>query len=324
MNSCRLFRVRQLDAQKSTAKLLIGLTVAALSSGCATHTSNPTDPLEGFNRGMYQFNDALDKAIAKPVARGYDAAMPLPVKIMVGNFFSNLDDIVVTANDVLQFKFKQGFSDAMRVMVNSTVGVGGLFDIASMRLAKHNEDFGQTLGYWGIGPGPYVVLPVLGPSNVRDSAGLYADGQVSRLPRVSHVPTRNQLYLTKLVSRRAELLKQEKVLDAAVIDRYAYIRDAYLLRRKSLVYDGNPPIDYDEFDDEDEIAPEPASTQPAAKLEPTPANRTAETSQASPTPAESDLNSQANLSQPEPPESQAEASRRAIHRLWLAQPGYLR
>ncbi|HEX5363054.1 MAG TPA: VacJ family lipoprotein [Gallionella sp.] len=236
--------------------LAVALATVALTSGCATHANNPADPLESFNRGMYQVNDTLDKAIAKPVAQGYDAVMPLPGKIMVSNFFSNLDDILVTANDVLQLKLRQGFSDGMRVVVNSSIGVGGLFDFASMRLEKHNEDFGQTLGYWGVGPGPYIVLPILGPSTLRDGAGLYVDGQPSRLRRVSHIPTRNQLYATKLISRRAELLKQEKVLDEAVIDRYAYIRDAYLLRRQSLVYDGNPPRpEYDEYEEEDYIEP---------------------------------------------------------------------
>lgn len=287
----------------SVTSLLFAFAAVALTSGCATHSTTASDPFESFNRGMYQVNDTLDKAIAKPVAKGYDAAMPLPGKIMVNNFFSNLDDILVTANDVLQLKFRQGFSDGMRVVVNSTIGVGGLFDLASMRLEKHNEDFGQTLGYWGVGSGPYIVLPILGPSTLRDGVGLYVDSQPSRLRRVSHIPTRNQLYLTKLISRRAELLKQEKVLDEAVIDRYAYIRDAYLLRRQSLVYDGNPPRpEYDEYDDEDEFVPAKPAVPTSKKK--APAGLSVETHQPEFLPLE--------------PRSSTDMAPRKIHKVWLA------
>lgn len=227
------------------------LTIAATLTGCAsTHANNPADPLESFNRGVYKFNDTLDKAVAKPVAQGYNAVMPEPGKIMVTNFFSNLDDVVVTANDLLQLKLKQGFSDGMRFLVNTTVGVGGLIDVAAINgLEKHDEDFGQTLGYWGVGNGPYLVLPLLGPSTVRDGVGLYVDSRPSKIRRVKHMRTRNQLVVTKAVNRRAQLLDQEKVLDEAAIDRYGFIRDAYLLRRQSQVYDGNPPREkYDEDD----------------------------------------------------------------------------
>lgn len=287
----------------SAASLLFALAAVTLTSGCATHSTTQSDPLESFNRGVYQFNDTLDKAIAKPVAKGYDAAMPLPGKIMVSNFFSNLDDILVTANDLLQLKFRQGFSDGMRVVVNSTVGVGGLFDLASMRLEKHNEDFGQTLGYWGVGSGPYLVLPLLGPSTLRDGAGLYVDGRPSRLRRVSHIPTRNQLYTAKLISGRAGLLKQEKVLDEAVIDRYAYIRDAYLLRRQSLVYDGNPPRpEYDEYDDEEDVAPA-KPTAPSSKKK-APAGLSVETHQPEFIPLE--------------PRASADTAPHNVHKVWLA------
>lgn len=226
------------------------LIIAAALTGCAsTHANNPADPLESFNRGVYKFNDTLDKAVAKPVAQGYSKVMPETGKTMVTNFFSNLDDVVVTANDLLQLKLKQGFSDGMRFLINSTVGVGGLVDVASMRLEKHDEDFGQTLGYWGVGNGPYLVLPLLGPSTLRDGVGLYVDSRPSKIRRVKHMRTRNQLVVTKAINRRAQLLDQEKVLDEAAIDRYEFMRDAYLLRRKSQVYDGNPPREkYDEDD----------------------------------------------------------------------------
>jgi phospholipid-binding lipoprotein MlaA len=258
------------------SRLFMALAAIALTSGCAApRTSTVSDPLESFNRGMYQFNDVVDKAIAKPVAQGYDAVMPVPGKMMVSNFFSNLDDVIVTANDLLQLKFTQAASDGSRFLFNSTFGVFGLLDITS-RLEKHDEDFGQTLGYWGVGSGPYIVLPILGPSTLRDSVGLYADSRPSKLRRVSHMRTRNQLYITKAISRRAELLEQEKVLDEAVIDRYAFIRDAYLLRRQSLVHDGNPPRQkYDEYDEEEDVEqkPVPIPTVPSSKLEQAPTVR---------------------------------------------------
>jgi len=234
-------------------RLFLLLAIAAFANGCAsTHGKNPADPLESLNRGVYQFNDVVDKAIAKPVARGYNAVMPSLGKKMVSNFFSNLDDLVVTANDLLQFKFKQALHDGSRFIFNSTFGILGLFDIASPQLEKNHEDFGQTLGHWGVGNGPYVMLPFLGPSSLRDSVGLYADAQIGLIQNVDHIPTRNQLYLTEAIKTRSQLLAQEKLLDEAAIDRYAFIRDTYLLSRKSLVYDGNPPrINYDdEFDDE--------------------------------------------------------------------------
>lgn len=250
------------------------LLIAATLTGCAsTHANNPADPLESFNRGVYKFNDTLDKAIAKPIAQGYSKVMPETGKTMVTNFFSNLDDVVVTANDLLQLKLKQGFSDGMRFLVNSTVGVAGLIDVAAMNgLEKHDEDFGQTLGYWGVGNGPYIVLPLLGPSTLRDGAGLYVDSRPSKIRRVKHMRTRNQLVVTKAVNRRAQLLDQEKVLDEAAIDRYGFIRDAYLLRRKSQVYDGNPPREkYDEDDgDMEDNNQAPAPNKPSSQDNNTP------------------------------------------------------
>lgn len=226
------------------------LLASLLLTGCgsinlSTYTKQK-DPFETFNRGVYTFNDTLDKAVVKPVARGYAAAVPEPAKNMVNNFFSNLDDVVVTANDLLQFKFRQATSDGCRVLFNTTFGLFGLFNI-TQRLEKHNEDFGQTLGYWGVPSGPYLVLPVLGPSSIRDGSGLYVDGFASVISNTKHVPTRNTAWAVKGINTRAGLLDQEKVLDEAIIDRYSFIRDAYLMRRQSLVYDGSPPRQkYDE------------------------------------------------------------------------------
>ena len=228
------------------------LIAAFLLVGCAG-AHNPNDPLEPFNRGVYRFNDAVDKAVVKPVAKGYNAVMPTFAKRMVSNFFSNLDDINVTLNDFLQFKFAQGISDGSRFLVNSTVGVFGLFDVASTgKLKKHNEDFGQTLGKWGIGNGPYLVLPILGPSTFRDGVGEYADTLPNPTYRIEHIPTRNQVIVTQKINRRSELLDQEKVLDEASVDRYEFMRDTYLLYRESQVYDGNPPrVKYDDEESDD-------------------------------------------------------------------------
>ncbi|BBI99074.1 lipoprotein [Ferrigenium kumadai] len=254
-----------------TIRIMLALAAVALTGCASTRTNNPADPLESFNRGVYQFNDTLDKAIAKPVAKGYNAVMPEPGKILVTNFFSNLDDVIVTANDLLQLKFAQAASDGSRFVFNTTFGVFGLLNVTS-RLEKHDEDFGQTLGYWGIGSGPYIVLPILGPSSVRDGIGLYVDSRPSKLRRVNHMRTRNQLYLTKAVNRRAQLLEQEKVLDEAVIDRYEFIRDAYLLHRQSQVYDGNPPREkYEEEDEDIDNKQVPIPNVPSSKLESTPA-----------------------------------------------------
>jgi phospholipid-binding lipoprotein MlaA len=234
------------------------ILIALALTGCAsTRTPNPADPLESFNRGIYKFNDTVDKAVIKPVARGYKAAIPAVGRLMISNFFSNLDDVVVTTNDLLQFKLVQGFSDGMRFFVNSTLGVFGLIDVATPGgLKKHNEDFGQTLGKWGIGEGPYLVLPFLGPSTMRDSVGIYVDTLPDPTYHISNIPTRNELYVTKKINRRAELLDQENVLDGAMIDPYEFIRDAYLQHRLSQVQDGNVPRHkYDDEDSNDTTSP---------------------------------------------------------------------
>ena len=199
---------------------------------------------------MYTFNDTLDRAVVKPVAQGYVKVVPSPARTMVNNFFSNLDDVVVTVNDLLQLKFRQAASDGSRVLFNTTFGLFGLINIAH-RLPKHDEDFGQTLGYWGVASGPYLMLPVLGPSSLRDGPGLYADSFVSVIANTDHVPTRNTAWAAEGLNTRANLLDAEKVMDEAMIDRYSFLRDAYLMRRQNLVYDGDPPrVKYDEEDEE--------------------------------------------------------------------------
>jgi phospholipid-binding lipoprotein MlaA len=233
--------------------LRINLNVAALALtlllGACASNGNKADPLEPLNRGIYRFNDVADKAVVKPIARGYKAVTPVPVREAVGNFFSNLDDVLVTANDLLQFKFRNAAGDASRVIFNTTFGVAGLFVVASAwGLEKHDEDFGQTLGYWGVGNGPYLVLPLLGPSTLRDTLGRVVDNQGDLVTNISDVPTRNSGIGLRLTDHRARLLDTEKILEEAAIDPYLFLRDAYLQRRRSLVYDGNPPPQ--EFDDD--------------------------------------------------------------------------
>ena len=236
--------------------LRIALILVAISlSGCNTlHLSAYSldkDPLEPINRNIYLFNDTADQAIVKPVAQGYAKVVPQPAKTLVNNFFSNLDDVTVTANDLLQLKFKQAASDGSRVLFNSTFGLLGFINVTD-RLEKHNEDFGQTLGYWGMHSGPYLMLPLLGPSSFRDGAGLYADSFVSVIGNTKPTSSRYTAYAVEGLNKRANLLEQEKVLDDATIDRYSSLRDFYLLHRQSLVYDGNPPrVKYDD-EDEDE------------------------------------------------------------------------
>jgi len=216
---------------------------------------------------MYTFNDKLDRAVLKPVAEGYKTVVPAGGRVMINNFFSNLNDVVVTLNDVLQFKFAQAVSDAGRVVINTTFGALGLADLAAAGgLPKHHEDFGQTLGYWGIPSGPYLVLPFFGPSSVRDGVGLYADSITSPAINVRPVAARNEMVVLDGVRMRANLLDSEQLLNIAGLDPYSFMRDAYLSHRQSQVYDGHPPMEKLE-DEEDEDSPPPPSapaTKPAA------------------------------------------------------------
>ena len=225
--------------------LLISLLLSlSLLSGCATieGEADPDDPLESFNRAMYSFNDTLDRAVLKPVAQGYNAVLPAPVNKGVSNFFSNIDDVVVLFNDILQLKFDQTLSDGARIFFNTTIGLLGIFDVASgMDLPKHDEDFGQTLGYWGVDTGAYIVWPFFGPSNVRDTVGLIGDAYVNPLYDIEPEGDRTVLVVVDVIDRRAGLLSASKILKEAALDPYLFVRDAYLQRRQNLVYDGNPP-----------------------------------------------------------------------------------
>lgn len=228
------------------------LTAIMLLTGCATTSQNGVnDPFEGYNRAMYSFNDTLDSAIIKPVAQGYDAIVPTGISQGVSNFFSNLNEITVILNDLLQLKFGQAIDDAGRFALNTTVGFGGVFDVATLAgHKKNNEDFGQTLGVWGVQPGPYLVLPIFGPRDVRDTVGLAADFYTYPVNHLDDVRTRNTLNATYIVDSRANMLNIKKVISEAALDEYSYVRNAYLQRRQNLVYDGNPPQDdFDVFAD---------------------------------------------------------------------------
>jgi phospholipid-binding lipoprotein MlaA len=221
---------------------LFALTMLGLLGGCAGNPANPDDPWEGFNRRSFAFNEGVDKYVLKPVAQGYEKVTPAPVRAGVGNFFGNLADLWIAANNLLQGKPKDGASDLGRFVVNSTVGVFGLIDVATpMGLEKHNEDFGQTLAVWGVCSGPYVVLPLFGPSTVRDTGGLAVDVYTDVLEEVERVRVRNSLAGLRLVEQRAVLLPAESVLEQAALDKYGYLRSAYLQRRQSLIHDGHPP-----------------------------------------------------------------------------------
>ena len=210
-------------------------------SGCATTANNPKDPFEGFNRAMFSVNEGID-VVVKPVAQGYEDVMPVPVKAGVGNFFGNIGDIWIAVNNFLQGKPADGASDLGRVFFNSTIGVLGLFDVASgIGLEKHAEDFGQTLGAWGMGDGPYLFWPVIGPRNVRDTFGFAVDAYADPVAHLDDVSARNTLMGVRFIDLRASLLPADKVVEEAAFDKYNYIRDAYFQNRRSAIHDGNPP-----------------------------------------------------------------------------------
>lgn len=246
--------------------LSLVLLLATLLSACAS-TGNqagdsvgepPKDSFEGFNRAMYKFNDTVDGLLLKPAAQGYKAITPAPVRKGISNVFSNLGEPVTIVNDFLQGKFSQGLQDITRFVYNTVFGLFGIFDVAThMDAPKHNEDFGQTLAVWGVGEGPYVVWPFLGPSNVRDSVGMVADWEVDPIYRIKDDETFWAVVILKSIDTRARFLgAKDVVAEASSGDPYVFIREAYRQKRIDLIYDGNPPFDDSLLFEDEAPAPE--------------------------------------------------------------------
>lgn len=220
---------------------VLGLTLAGCASAPAEYPD--IDPYEGFNRAVFSFNKKLDEAAIKPAAIAYQSVTPTFIDNGITNFFGNLTDVRNAFNNLLQFKLTAAVEDVGRIAFNSTIGIGGFVDIASgIGMEKHDEDFGQTLGVWGVGTGPYVVLPLFGPSDARDTLGLAVDSTLtSPLFYVEEVAATAPLAVLGVIDKRADLLRASRVVSVASLDEYNFIRDAYLQRRLNLVYDGDPP-----------------------------------------------------------------------------------
>ena len=226
------------ESSKLARITLCFLASFMLSISVDTKADEEDDPLEPINRVIFEFNEIVDDNILEPVAKGYKYVTPDPVEKGISNFFSNLGEINTIANDLLQLKFQQAGKDSLRFLLNSTIGVLGIFDVATpLGLSKNKEDFGQTLGFWGIPNGPYLVLPFLGPSSFRDAPGSFVDYELSPIEQLHH-EERQALRLINIVETRAKLLRATKILDTAAKDKYIFIRESYLQKRESLVRDG--------------------------------------------------------------------------------------
>jgi phospholipid-binding lipoprotein MlaA len=241
------------------------LSVATFLAGCASGPNRtPGDPLEPMNRVVFKVNDAVDRTIAVPVAKGYQKVTPQPLRTAISNFFSNLGDLSNIANELLQLKITDATEDVIRFAMNTTFGIGGLIDFATLaRLPKHHQDFGLTLGRWGVPSGPYLVLPVFGPSTFRDSVGLAVDVRFNPLNYIEP-SARTPLYVLQFVSARSDMLAATNVLEQAALDKYSFVRDAYLQQRKSKLSTGSgdagtPALPNYDDDDSGAAAPVPAS-----------------------------------------------------------------
>lgn len=233
--------------------ILLSLVTLA---GCASTVKNPNDPLEGFNRAMFGFNDKVDQVALKPAAKAYKASLPNFVQTGIGNFFGNLGDVPNVLNNFLQARIKDGMSDIARVAVNTIFGLGGLFDVATVgKLPKHDQDFGQTLGRWGVNSGPFLVLPLIGPTTMRDAAALPVDLKTDLWNYTYPVGLRNAGTAIRIVDHRAYLLDASTLLEDAALDRYEFVRDAYLQRRQSKIYVRD---NADKLSDESEKFPAPS------------------------------------------------------------------
>lgn len=247
------------------------LACAMLFAGCASTNAPKADPFEGMNRATYTFNDKVDTALLKPIAQGYKAVTPQFARTGVSNAFSNIGDVGTAVNGLLQGKPGNALSDVGRFLVNTTIGVLGLFDVATpMGLEKHNEDFGQTLGKWGVESGPYLVIPLLGPSTLRDLVARPVDSYTGYFRYIDHIPTRNSTFGLEIIDLRANLLGASDTLDTAALDKYQFMRDAFLQRRLSQVYDGKVPQEKRDKLEDDLDTPNTAKP-PASAPAPVPA-----------------------------------------------------
>ncbi len=233
--------MKPLLAAPLVRRVLVPALLVLTLAGCATGPDR-RDPFEPFNRGVLKFNDELDAAVLKPVATAYQDYVPSPARKAVSNVFSNLGDVWSMANSLLQFKFPQAAESLMRVSINTVLGFYGILDIATEAgLQRHREDFGQTLGFWGVPSGPYLVLPLLGPSSVRDASGFMVDRRADLVRAVDPEDARNGLYALRIVDTRATFLRSGRLLEEVSLDRYTFLRDAYLQRRQAEIFDGDPP-----------------------------------------------------------------------------------
>ena len=257
-----------------TLRLALACLALAAAGGCATvpgaAPTTPADPWEAFNRKVFVFNEAVDEAVLKPVATAYRDVVPELVRTGIGNVLGNIGDVWSAANLLLQGKVHSGLDMGMRVLTNTVFGLGGLLDPATeMGLTRRSEDFGQTLGRWGLGPGPYLMLPLLGPSNVRDGSALLVDRQASPSTLGKTDAATYGIAALEVINLRAGLLGASKLLDDVALDKYTFLRQAYLSRRLDLVHDGAPPMEA--FEDEPADPAEPAPTPaPGAAPKPTP------------------------------------------------------
>ena len=248
---------------------VLALAATGLISGCATGPDRkPGDPLEPMNRAIFSFNDGVDRYVAIPAAKGYQKVTPQPLRTAVSNFFSNLGDLTNAANALLQLKITDATEDLVRFAFNSTFGLGGLLDWATPAgLPKHHQDFGLTLGHWGVPSGPYLVLPLFGPSTVRDSMGLIVDVKFNPLNYIEPA-VRNPLYVLQFVSVRSDLLGASSLLEQAALDKYSFVRDAYTQQRKARLRGTNdnaaPLPNYDDQGGDSGASATPAAGAPAA------------------------------------------------------------
>lgn len=234
-----MYRIKYRRKITSIPAFGVAIAILGAASGCATGPDrNPSDPLEPLNRATFRFNDALDRNVARPLAEGYNRVTPRPLRTAIGNFFSNISDFPIMFNNFAQGRGADGLSDLMRIATNTFFGIGGLIDIATPAgLTKHDQDFGLTLGHWGMPPGPFLVLPLFGPSTFRDAAGFGVDQEVYPV-NYADPALRNSLWGLNFVSTRARYLGATTLLEEAALDQYTFTRDAYLGRRRTMVTEG--------------------------------------------------------------------------------------